>query len=338
MLILAACLLTSPVAAALEAEVTDTEIESAVDGAVLAGSYHRPAGVAVPGVVLLGVAGPNDRYLTYEDLAPFRAIAEHLSANGIAVLALDDRGVGGSGGSWTEADYATLASDALDALRWLEAQPEIDTARTGFLGLSEGSAIAMMAAAQAPALVDFLILASPPGLGGEAALRAQFETTLEMSGVTRTAAEPWRAIFGEFLALVRADDAAALTAFLAGQGAALLPPYGFVPPTPEAQARLFLSSWYQSQLAYDPADLAGRIAAPALVIGGTLDPVLPPALHHPPLREILPEAGFVVVEGVNHLLLPAETGLPQEYRTIEASADPRVLALIADWILSRSPQ
>lgn len=337
--ILAAFLLASQAASPQVAEIAEVRISSAADNSGLSGSLYRPiTAEPAPGVVLLGVAGPNDRHLTYGHLVPFRALAEHLSSNGIVVLTLDDRGVGGSGGNWTEADYSIYSSDALDALRWLEAQPGVDTARTGFIGLSEGGAIAMMAAAEAPSLVDVLVLASPPGLNGEAALTAQFETTLEMSGVTGNAAETWRAAFGEFLALVRAGDETALTGFLSGPGGALVPPYGFVPSTPEAQARLFLSPWYQSQLAYDPASIEGSISASVLVIGGTLDPILPVALHHPPLREVLPGAQFVVFEGLNHLLLPAETGLPQEYLTIETSADPRVLALITDWILSRPAQ
>lgn len=324
-----------PVCSEAQESLAGTEsvtIESSVDGTVLAGSLHLPGGTeSTPGVVLLGVAGPNDRHLSFGDLAPFRVIAEYLQSQGVAVLTLDDRGIGGSGGNWAEASYELYASDALDALQALEATDRIDPERTGFLGLSEGSAIAMMAAARAPERVDFLVLGSPPGLGGEEALRAQFEASLAMNGISGAAAEPWRAAFEDYLALARARDIEGLSAFLSGPGAQLVPPYAFVPRDPIAQARLFTSPWYQSQLEYDPSTFVGAVEAPALILGGTLDPVLPSDLHHPPLIAGIENVEVVRIEGVNHLLLPAETGSPAEYASIKVSADPRVLDAITDW-------
>lgn len=313
------------------------EVRSTADSVLLVGDLHLPAGSSgrAPGLVLLGVTGPNDRRLALGRLAPFDSLARRLAEQGIAVLTLDDRGVGESGGDWTRAGHDLLVADGLSAAGVLARHPQVDPSRIGFMGLSEGAGIAMMAAARRPDLVAFLILASPPGLPGEAALRAQLETALGLAGVSGPAADPWRRGFDQLMGLVRAGDSTALEQFLAGPGAQLIPPYGFIPREPAARASLLMGPWYRSQVDYDPAAFLSRVTVPALVIGGAVDPILPPSLHHPPIRTGLGsrDVEFHVLSGLNHLLIPARTGLPTEYPILTQSVDPRVPALIGRWLL-----
>lgn len=323
--------------------VEQAAVLSQADGVELRGDLYLPGGsTRAPAILLLGPTGPDDRNLSFGPLEPFRALAQHLQAHGTAVLTLDDRGVGGSGGDWTRADYDMLAADALSGLEWLAAHPEVDPSRVGLFGLSEGSAVALVAAARQPERVAFLILGSPPGLSGETALEDQLERTMAATKITGVAADAVRQTFRQFVALTRRASADTgflpeLEAFLAGPGASLIPPYRFVPEAPAARALLFTSPWYQSQLDWDPQPLLAAVRRPTLVIGGELDLILPPALHHPFLATGLDEAHahFEVVAGVNHLLLPAITGSAAEYRTLERSASPRVLALITGWLESR---
>lgn len=315
--------------------------ESRADGVSLAGSVYRPVTRPVSGVVLLGVAGPNDRHLTLGSLEPFRAVAESLRAVGVAVLAYDDRGVGESEDDWSRAGYETLVTDALSARSALSRAVGLDEVRIGFFGLSEGSGIALMAAAQAPD-VPFLVLGSPPGLMGESALRAQLEARLRGAGLTGEAARPYHAAFDRFVELARTagSDSTVMetfAGFLAGPGAALIPPYRFVPTAPRERAELFSSPWYRSQLDYDPTMFLRDVDAPVLVVGGALDPILPPALHHPPLDEGLGPGDrvFAVLPGVNHLLLPARTGLPAEYGEIQEPIAPGVMELVTEWLAAR---
>jgi hypothetical protein len=71
-------------------------------GIVLAGTLTKPAdrsGVRLPAVVLITGSGSQDRDEAVPSLGayrPFREIADTLSRRGIAVLRLDDRGVGGT--------------------------------------------------------------------------------------------------------------------------------------------------------------------------------------------------------------------------------------------------
>lgn len=116
-----------------------------------------------------------------------------------------------------------------------------------------------------------------------------------------------------------------------------MPPYAFVPAGARERAVLFSSPWYRSQVDYDPAAIQGRVTAPVLIVGGELDPVLPPQLHHAPLDAGIgsPDVRAEIVAGVNHLLLPATTGSPAGYATIREAADPRVLSLVTGWLAAR---
>jgi uncharacterized protein len=315
-------------------EVTVT----ASDGARLAGTLTVPFGAGPhPAVVLLGVAGPNDRDLTYRGHKGFAVIADALARCGIAALRLDDRGVGGSTGVWLDAPYARLVDDALEARAMLAADTRMDSRRVGLGGLSEGGAIALLGAAASPD-VAFAVLMSPPGLRGDLALKEQFERMLAWSPVTPSMADAYRKSFDKFLALARGANGeagrAALATYLAGEGAALVPSYGFVPPTIEGRVRLFSSAWYRSQLDYDPVPAMRSLNVPVQVVSGTRDQVLPPAAHVPALRTGLAgkSATFTAVEGANHLLMPSWTGLPLEYAQLETTVDPQVLKTLCSWI------
>lgn len=314
--------------------MTEAPVEleiSAADGETLAATWW-PADGEGPGLILLGVAGPNDRRLAFGDLAPFEALAEALSEAGIHVLAFDDRGVGGSGGDWTAVDFEAMGRDAAAAAQILARQPGVDENRIGFFGLSEGSGVALHAVADGYG--DFVILGSPPGLPGEAALRTRLEAALDAQGASDVMRAEYMAAFETFAALSRAGDREGLEAFLSGPGAALVPAYGFIPPDPASQANLFVSPWHVAQLDYDPRLLMPQINVPVLILGGGLDPVLDPAMNHPPLVAGLPDAVAVVIPDANHLLIPAGTGSPVEYSTLTEDLHPEVPAEILDWMRS----
>jgi pimeloyl-ACP methyl ester carboxylesterase len=317
-------------------EVEEVRLSSGADNVVLAGALTRPSSAGrAPALLLLGVAGPNDRDLSFAGHAAFAVLADRFTRAGFTVLRLDDRGVGGSGGDWRVASYDVLAADALSAIAYLRGRADVDAGRVGVFGLSEGAAIAMMAAAASPAA--FLVLASPPGLSGEASLQLQFEQTLALYGVSGERAAALRQAYSQFIALARGagDDAQAvgrLEAFLNGPGRDLVPPYNFLPRDAAGQARLFAGAWYQSQLAFDPAPHLRMARAPVLVVGGARDVILPPSQHHAAIRAVKPDAEFTVIDGVGHVLQPTQTGSPMEYARSETTIDPRVLDVVEGWL------
>ena len=88
--------------------------------------------------------------------------------HGIAVLAYDKRGVGGSGGTYpgespTEGAIDVLARDAAAAARFLAARPAVDPDRVGLAGHSQAGWIMPLAATREPA-VRFLVTFSGPAV------------------------------------------------------------------------------------------------------------------------------------------------------------------------------
>jgi hypothetical protein len=76
---------------------------------------------------------------------------------GVAVLAYDKRGYTSDAEAWREPDFADLSADAAAAVRFVSAQPEIDTSRIGLFGSSQGGWTAPPAATIASE-VDYLMI------------------------------------------------------------------------------------------------------------------------------------------------------------------------------------
>ncbi|WP_232520962.1 prolyl oligopeptidase family serine peptidase [Flagellimonas nanhaiensis] len=98
---------------------------------------------------------------TYEDVSYYTKIGIKL---GMAVLAYDKRGVGGSGGTYQSFTvegsknwFNLLASDVLAVISWLKEQPELENAKLGLLGGSQAGWIMPLAASKTKE-VDFMII------------------------------------------------------------------------------------------------------------------------------------------------------------------------------------
>lgn len=105
---------------------------------------------AAPAVVLLGGSGADTRDGDLEPGWPpgttglpapgtLRRIAHRLAGAGIASLRYDRRGFGASGGRQEDSDYVSDLEDALAALAWLRARPEVNPARVAVAGHSAGA-------------------------------------------------------------------------------------------------------------------------------------------------------------------------------------------------------
>ncbi|HEU0301577.1 MAG TPA: alpha/beta fold hydrolase, partial [Longimicrobium sp.] len=132
-----------------------------VDGVRLAGTLTLPPGDGpYPGVLLITGSGSQDRDELIFNHRPFLVLSDYLTRRGIAVLRVDDRGVGGSTGDPRTATSADFARDVAAGVRFLRARREIGP--VGLIGHSEGGLIAPMVAAQTPE-VRFLVLLAGPG-------------------------------------------------------------------------------------------------------------------------------------------------------------------------------
>src|SRR4030095_14973189 len=97
----------------------DVQFESTYRGSRIAGTLTLPHSAnKVPAVILIGGSGPQDRDggpggsgVSEFRHKPQLVLADHLTRNGIAVLRVDQRGVGGSTANGKSPTWEDLAHD-----------------------------------------------------------------------------------------------------------------------------------------------------------------------------------------------------------------------------------
>lgn len=302
------------------------------NGAVtLAGTVTLPQGEGpFPAVVLITGSGAQDRDETLFEHKPFAVWADALTRRGVAVLRYDDRGVGGSGGGSADETTADFAGDATAAVAFLRSRPEIDPARIGLMGHSEGGAAAQIAAVNG-APIAFMVMIAGSAVDGARIVTEQVHEIALAAGRTPAQAAQARDAQARIMAAVvsNKDDGPAAAAAVEAELAAS----GLTGPAAQQSISLLSSGWYRYFAAYDPAEALRGLTVPLLAVYGDRDPTVPADLNREALAALKPDADIVVLPGLNHLMQTAETGLPTEYATITETLAPSALATVTDWIV-----
>ena len=304
-------------------------------GVRLAGTLTLPPGDGpFPAAILISGSGPHDRDETLFGHKPFAVWADALTRRGIAVLRYDDRGVGGSTGSFNTATSADFATDAAAAFAWLAARSDIDPRAIGLIGHSEGALVAPLAVQQGVGAAWVVMLAGPAISGGEILVEQQRQQAVAANASPDEIAAGLitQRTLMEIIARNAADGDAAQregSAWLVSEGA----------PAPQAAqiAAQLSGPWFRWFIAHDPAPALAALDVPLLALYGGRDVQVPPALNTPVLAGANAEAEILVLPTLNHLFQPATTGLPNEYGMIETTVDPSALLAVGDWIGARSP-
>lgn len=285
---------------------------AAGDTFTLACTFTRPASAAgrVAALVTATGSGLQDRDENLYPLVPeyrlFRQVAERVAAVGVATLRCDDRGFGESGGRADSATVADYAGDLRARVAYLRMRPDVDPARIGVIGHSEGGMTGPMVAADDPRLAALVVMAGP-SQDGLTILRYQTSWTYE-SNPNLTAVERARVIAA---AREQIDSMVARVPYF----------------------RYFRD--------YDPAATARRVRTPTLIVHGALDRQVT-AGQADTLGELMRAGGnrdvtVRVFPGLNHLFLPTDgDGNPAEYAALRVTAVPAaVLDTIATWLERR---
>jgi len=331
-----------------EREVT---VENPVAKVKLAGTLTVPQGVGPhPAAILISGSGAQDRDESVFGHRPFLVLADHLTRKGIAVLRLDDRGVGGSTGDLRASTSKDLAEDVKCAMDALKARSEVDPARIGLIGHSEGGIVAPMVAA-ARRDVAFIVLLAGTGLPGEQILYLQAAAMARAGGASEADIAKGRAINERIYAIARGQGSAeevaervrailkqTVASMTAAEKRALGPSED---AWIEAQIRAVTSPWFRFFLTHDPRPDLRAVRCPVLALFGEKDMQVPAKENATEAEAALkaggnPDATVKIVPGVNHLFQAASTGLPTEYGLIEETISPSVLQTISDWILARA--
>ena len=301
------------------------------DGTQLAGTLTIPQGDGpFPATLLITGSGAQNRDEEILGHKPFLVIADHLTRNGIVVLRVDDRGVGGSTGDVATSTSQDFAGDVLAGVAFLARQPEIDANQIGLIGHSEGGIVAPIAASRSDA-VAFIVLLAGTGISG-AELMA-----MQLAGIQRSIGRPednielqmaaQRKVFDAVLSgagrgAVRAAVAELTTIQVAALPAAQRPSEAELQPAIDAETDQILGAWWQFFLSYDPGDALREVTCPVLALNGSLDLQVPSGPNLEAIRAALVEAGnrdvtIEELEGLNHLFQSATTGSPAEYAVID---------------------
>jgi len=330
--------------------------ENSQAGVKLAATLTYPeSGGPFPAVVLITGSGPQDRNEFTFGHRPFLVLADYLTRRGIAVLCADDRGVGGSTGDWSQATAEDFAQDALAGVAYLKTRKEVDPARIGLIGHSEGGEVAPLAASQSPD-VAFIVLMAGTGLTGEEVIYLQQERILKAQGASDETIALSRAESEAIFSAVKQEpDAAAAEKRIRETMAQLRAGYteeerkalglsGLSEAAAEARLEMELkqvqSPWFRYFLTYDPKPALMEVKCPVLAIGGEKDLQVPPKENLAAIEEALKAGGhtrYTIKElpGLNHLFQTAATGSPSEYMKTEETISPSALAVIGDWVLEQ---
>jgi pimeloyl-ACP methyl ester carboxylesterase len=291
------------------------------NGFNLAATVTRPVGqqqrLRLPAVILVAGAGPQDRNELVFGIPIFGQIANALADAGFLVVRYDKRGVGQSGGRGETATLNDYAEDLRAVLNYTAKRKDVDTRRIAVLGHSEGAAVAMIAASKDKKAAALLLVAGMGTTGAEIVLEQQ----QHLLGRSKMTDEDRK----EKIDLQHKIHAAVLT----GKG------WDQIPPDIRTAAE---SPWFQSFLQFDPARIMKDVRQPILVLQGSLDTQVKP--HHAEKLAALANARkkggdvqLTTVEGVNHLLTPAETGEFDEYPDLkDKRVSQKVIDTIVEWL------
>jgi uncharacterized protein len=303
------------------AAFTAQEVTIPAKGFTLAGTLLLPkTKKPVPGVITITGSGLQTRdeplpFPNLEKYRPMRQIAEALASRGMAVLRVDDRGVGDSGGGDTLANVTTslFADDVRAEVAYLRSRAEIDPKRIALVGHSEGGIIAPMVADTDPQIAAIVLMAGSGKRGDQISKEQLIDILDRTPGMSAEAKQKQIAQQEDMIRAVQTG--------------------GDLSKYP-AQVRL---AWTKEFWTYDPLATIRKVKQPILILQGELDRQIT-ADQAELLNKAAREGGnrdvtVHVFPNLNHLFLTSKTGAFAEYQTLTVTAiGDDVLKILGDWL------
>ncbi len=291
-------------------EFTSEEVSFPNKENTLAGTFTVPKNdkKSFPAVVIISGSGSQDRDGS-TIFGLYRQIAESLSKAGVAVLRVDDRGVGKSTiiqEKAAETSYRDLISDSRAAFDYLTTRKEIDKSKIGFLGHSEGSETALTLASEDKRVAAIILLA---GLS-----RPTSEGISEQEVYQRAIRET-----------VNASDKSQVMPVAQN----LLNRFEAAKKPENANDKKL--DWFREHAASNPSLLAAKVNCPVLIVQGERD-LLVLAYHSLELARALSNGGnknvsLRIIPNQTHLFTPASGDNPQETSKISE----KMLRTLQNW-------
>lgn len=269
----------------------------------LSGTLLLPSGNGkFPSVVITHGSSPNER-------TTYKSWARHFANKGIAALIYDKRGAGKSTGNTRAASMENLADDAIAAVQMLKARADIEAAKIGVAGHSQGGWIAPLAASRSKNVAFIIASAAAAVTPAEQSIyhragvmRREGMTEAEIEAATKLREKLYE-LNRKILANepFQSDRAAISQELIANKDArwfspAELPPQlaGDIPPRGALELLFF-----------DPAPMWRKLKVPALVMWGDKDTVVPVEKSRKIVEQLQAKAGnklltIKIFPGVDH--------------------------------------
>jgi pimeloyl-ACP methyl ester carboxylesterase len=296
--------------------VASVRVRFSGPGFPFSGTVMKPAAGGdgpFPAVLLVSGSGPQDRNgnapgteLQWNHL---HALAVALARAGVASLRYDERGVGGSGGSFSDASFRDLCTDARSALDYLASRDDVLPERVGVLGHSEGGLIAAVLAADGP--VAAVALLGAPAQPLDRLLLWQVENRLALRGTPEGEAKRILGRMRAFFEHVRLSTG----------------------PVVRWEGRVREAAWLREHLDLDLPMLYGRVTCPVLVLHGDRDLQVPAgdaAVVAGSLRSAA-SVKEVVTPGADHFLMPSGREGLADYAETRRELDGTALGLLSEY-------
>ena len=316
----------------------------------IAGTLTLPRGAGkYPAVLLITGSGGQDRNETIAGHRPFLVLADYLTRNGIAVLRVDDRGIGGTDLGSLSVTSENFAEDVLAGVNFLKQRKEIDPKMIGLIGHSEGGMIAPMVAARTSD-VAFIVLLAGLGQRGEDVIYAQTELIQKAQGAHVDVIRHTVALAKRVNAIVKAEtdekrieqrineEIVAYDRTLSDLQKQLFEP---AERAIRASMAIYKTPWYRYFVMFDPQPVLKNVKVPVLALNGEHDLQVPWKENLDLIGAGLKAGGNqdVTVKAfpkLNHLFQTSQTGAISEYGQIEETMSPEVLKTVSDWILQKT--
>ena len=291
-----------------------------------------------PVVILITGSGAENRDEEIFGHKPFLVLSDYLTKKGIAVLRLDDRGVGESTGNTNTSTTVDFASDIQAGVDYLKTRTEINKKKIGLIGHSEGGLIAPMVAGNSKD-INFIVLLAGPGLRGDKILLLQNELIKRQNGKPEIEIQKEKEIFKGVYDLVIASSLndgnlkSNITSYLKTQ---------YNDPSKDADVELIIAqvtnTWWYNFIKLDPVPFLEKVKCPVLALNGSKDLQVPAEINLEAIKKTLINSGnkkvtTKILPNLNHLFQECQTGAPSEYETIEQTFSPIALEEISNWLL-----
>ena len=301
-----------------------------------------------PTVVILSGTGKQDQDGNMAGHKEFKEIAEYLASKGIAVLRMDDRGTGNTTGVYETSTTGDFAEDALTAINYLKTRKEIDKAKIGLIGHSEGGA-AMSIAASKSDDIKFLVSIAGLAMSGYNSLIKQNEDIVNASTLHDYDKKRSNDIDSlMFQTALKYADSADMekkmnetydawkkkdSVYFASLHIEFdhfrFPIYSYV--------HMATGPWYRYFVKYNAEKVMSKIKVPILALNGDKDLMVSYKENLDNWKKYPAEGGnydvtTYILPNLNHLFLPCQTCTIQEYAQIKSGFSPEALKIIADWI------